>query len=72
MQVKLVFDLPEEQDRYMEHINGPRAHTVLRNLHNRIRGDIKHGEWHEQYEDALEDIYKILYLELSEEGVDLY
>jgi hypothetical protein len=71
MQVKLVFNLPEENESYREHIDGPRAHTVLRNVHNRLRNDIKHGEWHEQYTNALQEIYDILNMELSEEGVEL-
>ena len=54
---KLIFDLPEEQDEFEQAYNGPKWRSMVQQLDNRLRDELKYNdglsiERREAYEHA--------------------
>ena len=41
---KLIFDLPEEQDEFEQAYNGPKWRSMVQQLDNRLRDELKYNE----------------------------
>ena len=41
---KLIFDLPEEQDKFEQAYNGPKWRSMVQQLDNRLRDELKYNE----------------------------
>ena len=60
---KLIFDLPEEQDEFEQAYNGPKWRSMVQQLDNRLRDELKYNERltidrREAYEHARELIQR--------------
>lgn len=72
MKATLSFSLPEEQEEYAYHKNGPKYHTVIWNVLNEFcRKKIKYeSDQHtEEYLKAVNDVRDFIAGELKEENV---
>jgi hypothetical protein len=57
VKLRLEFDMPEETDEAMSALNGSAYKSILFDLvHNKIRGDLKHGHQYKDADEALESI----------------
>lgn len=71
MKASLEFELPAEYSEFRRHMDGPGALSVLRDVDQRMRSLIKHGQLSELEETRLQDIREFLHDRCWNENVDL-
>jgi hypothetical protein len=64
MKAKLTFDLPEEQEEFNDAINGSAFKSVVWELDQYMRSELKHGELtgdvHEKVQEIRDQLHSIL------------
>jgi hypothetical protein len=64
MKAKLTFDLPEEQEEFNDAINGSAFKSVVWELDQYMRSELKHGELtgdvHEKVQEIRDELHSIM------------
>ena len=72
MKAILEFNLPEEQSEYQTANQAGALHSILWDLDNELRNNLKHGHKFKTADDALEYVRAFLHAELGDHNVQLY
>lgn len=68
----LTFSLPEERCEYNDAVNGVVWKSILVELAERLRSDLRYGHTYKTPDEALETIQKALFDGCNDEGLNLH
>ena len=69
MKAKLIFNLPEEQEEFNDAVNGTSFKSVVWELDQYMRSQLKHGELTDDVHDKVQEIRDQLHSILNDNNV---
>lgn len=70
--LNLVFQIPEEDEAWMDAVNGPKYRAILWDLDQELRQQVKYGELAPDVEEALRKVRTRIGELADEKGVEVF